>query len=250
MEHSDEILNELKLISPFLSGVKRINVFSVPQGYFTHLDKQILENILIQPSYLLTSETQNLDVPAGYFENLAGDILKKIKNLPFKETGDELINFPVLSTLQKKNVFTVPENYFQQLPISVLAGLKPTEAKVISIKKRRLWNYAVAAAVTGLMAISSLLVVQQNHQFTAGRQVSINKSFPAYIKDSYQYKNEEQINEGITKLSDDDIIKYLESTGNDSDNEAFASGVKEKELPAEKDYLLNEKTLDVYLNQN
>jgi len=49
MEPSVEILNELKQISPFLSDMKRINVFSVPDGYFTNLEKEILENTIIQP---------------------------------------------------------------------------------------------------------------------------------------------------------------------------------------------------------
>ena len=101
----------------------------------------------------------------------------------------------------------------------------------------------------GLMAISSILVINKNVKHPID-QVSANMPIPAYIQNSYQYKNEEQINEGIAKLSNSDIIKYLEATGNDADTEDFASGVAEKELPSQEDYLLNEKTLDTYLNQN
>jgi hypothetical protein len=252
MEHSIDILHELKQITPFLSAMKKVNVFSVPQGYFTNLDKQILENIFIQPALLLpTSETQNLGVPEGYFDNLAGNILKKIKTLTNDAESDELRqHYPLLYTLRNENVFSLPKNYFEQLPANILTGVKPQELQVIHIRKRTVWNYAVAATITGLMAISSLLVTTNNNKHPIANQVGTNLSIPSYIQDSYQYKNEEQINEGITKLSNDDIIKYLEATGNDADNEAFASGVTEKELPSQEDYLLNEKTLDKYLNQN
>jgi hypothetical protein len=252
MEHSIDILHELKQISPFLSAMKKVNVFSVPLGYFTNLDKQILENIFIQPAFLLsTSETQNLGVPEGYFDNLAGNILKKIKNLPNEAEGDELSQqYPLLYSLRNENVFSVPKNYFEQLPANILTGVRPQELKVIHVRKRTGWNYAVAATITGLMAISSLLVINKNPKQPIDKQVGTNISIPSYIQDSYQYKNEEQINEGITKLSNDDIIKYLEATGNDADNEAFASDVTGKELPSQEDYLLNEKTLDTYLNQN
>jgi hypothetical protein len=249
MDHSIDILLELKQISPFLSEMKKVNVFSVPPGYFTNLDKQILENTLTQPTLSLTSETHNLDVPAGYFENLAGSILERIKSQSVKQEDELMVHYPLLYSLRMENVFNVPENYFENLPAGILAGVKP--GKVISIggKRRSLWNYAVAATVTGLIAISSLLVTNKTTDITAQRDIS-KVSIPAYIQDSYQYKNEAEITEGIRELSNDDIIKYLEATANDTDNEAFASGLTEKGLPDQEDYLNNEKTLDTYLNQN
>ena len=56
------------------------------------------------------------------------------------------------------------------------------------------------------------------------------------------------VSEGISKLSDDEIIKYLETTSTASDNEALTSNIEEKELPAPQEYLQDEKTLDNYLN--
>jgi hypothetical protein len=246
MEHSVDILLELKQISPFLSEMKKINVFSVPQGYFTNLDKQILENIFTLPTLLLTSEHHNLGVPEGYFENLVGNILNKIKSLPQRE--EEVEHQPLLYSLRNENVFKVPANYFEQLPAIILAAVNPRKSKVIGLKTRTIWNYAVAATITGLMAISSLLIINKTPSSATNQVTKI--SMPAYIKDSYQYKNEAEINEGISNLSNDDIIKYLEATGNDADDDAFASGIKEQGLPAQGDYLRNEKALDTYLNQN
>ncbi|MEP6615646.1 MAG: hypothetical protein ABJA57_03665 [Ginsengibacter sp.] len=246
MEHSVHILDELKQISPFLSDMKKINVFSVPQGYFSNLDRRILENIFNQPNLLLTSEHHNLGVPEGYFENLPGNILSKIKSL--QTEGSDSEHFPLLQSLKNDHVFDVPDQYFHQLPAAIMARIDPQRSRVTGLKRKTLWNYAVAASITGLMAISSLLVVDKNPSLP-GNQVAGRSSVPA-IQASYQYKTEEQIMEGITTLSNDDIIKYLETTGSDADNEALASGVTEQGLPEQTDYLQNEKTLDAYLNQN
>src|SRR6476620_2419311 len=115
MDHSIEILLELKQISPFLSEMKKVNVFSVPPGYFTNLEQQILENTLTHSTLSLTSETHNRDVPAGYFENHAGNILEKIKKLEATQPDELIEQYPLLYSLRKENVFKVPENYFGKL---------------------------------------------------------------------------------------------------------------------------------------
>ena len=170
-----------------------------------------------------------------------------IKSLPQRDE-ENLEHLPLLHSVRKENVFTVPGNYFTQLPATVLARVQSPKGKVVGFKTRSVWNYAVAATITGLMAISSLLVVNNTSNLTTGEVAK--SSLPAYIKDSYQYKSEADINEGISNLSKEDIIKYLEATASDADDDAFASGIKEQGLPAQEDYLQNEKTLETYLNQN
>jgi len=197
---------------------------------------------------LQTSEIHTPDVPQGYFENLAGNILQRIKTLEHIQ-DNELSHYPVLFSIRKTPVFSVPENYFEQLPVKILNRVS-TPVKVISLSRRRIWNYAVAASITALMLISSILVKNNASHPDALNQVSSNIQVPAYIHDANSYKNEQQINDAITKLSDEDIIKYLEATGNDEDNDAVASSVKENELPSPADYLANDKTLDTFLNQN
>ena len=44
---STEILNELKAISPLLAAMEKVNVFEVPEGYFTDLDQKILTTVFI-----------------------------------------------------------------------------------------------------------------------------------------------------------------------------------------------------------
>ncbi len=43
VKHAEYILNELKEISPLLAKIEKINVFTVPESYFSGLYKQVLE---------------------------------------------------------------------------------------------------------------------------------------------------------------------------------------------------------------
>ena len=261
MKHSEYILNELKEISPLLAEIEKMNVYTVPESYFSGLDKQILEKAKNATSSILpasdtsyfASETHFLDVPDGYFDNLAGNILKKIKSLQIENAGEELRQLsPVLYAVQNENVFSVPAGYFDTLPGTILHSIQPsTQAKVVAInaiKKRSLvWNYAIAAMLTGVMAVSALWITNKSFKLTP--VISEVKNIPSYVLDANQFKNEQQLNEGIASLSDDEIIKYLEVTGTNADDDVLAAGIPENELPEERDYLLDEKTLDTFLDR-
>ena len=260
MKHSAEIYNELKEVSPFLAGVEKTNVFSVPEGYFSALDKQLLQRVKGSQSeffhegenssfILPASEPHFLDVPEGYFDNLPANILKKIKSLEIDDTREELKKLsPMLYAVQNENVFSVPEGYFETLPGIIINAVRP-QGKVVTIKKRSMvWDYAVAAILSGVMAVSALWISKDSsNQNSPGIIAKVN-TIPSYIKEAGQYKNQQQINEGISNLADDDIIKYLETTGNNADDELLSNVIQENELPDEKDYLLNENTLETFLN--
>ena len=51
------------------------------------------------------------------------------------------------------------------------------------------------------------------------------------------------------KLSDDDIIKYLEKNGNIMDNELLTNNTDVSEMPNQDDYLNDENTLNQYLDK-
>ena len=55
--------------------------------------------------------------------------------------------------------------------------------------------------------------------------------------------------QAIATLSDEEIIKYLEKTGNDVDNEVLTTNIDDNALPTPNDYLMDEKTLDNYIDQ-
>ena len=68
--HINDILHELKDISPTVAGIPRDNVLSVPEHYFDCLDAHILFKI----------NDKYAGVPDGYFDTLPSEIMNRIRN--------------------------------------------------------------------------------------------------------------------------------------------------------------------------
>ena len=125
MESRIDILNELKTLSPVLAGIEKLNVFTVPAGYFETLGQDVLLAVKEEGGSLLNTITGQtaMEVPQGYFENLAGNILNKIKEQD--TAAAELKDLsPVLHSMQSNNVFTTPQGYFENLAGNILNKIK------------------------------------------------------------------------------------------------------------------------------
>jgi len=280
MEKRTDILNELRELSPTLATIEKVNVFTVPEGYFDCLGADILLGVQAENGLLSQASHQSsAEVPEGYFEGLAGSILAKIKTqdsetelsailvdlqgknvfevpqgyfdglagslltqIQATEAEDAVTEIralsPMLYSIQNEQVFNVPPAYFEELPGTVLHAVH-VPAKVVSMKKRTtaFFKYAVAAAFTGIMALSVF-------KFT-GRTVE-NTDLPAYVK--VGMNDIKDVDQELAKISDDDIVKYLEANGTDVKTAMVANSIDENELPSQEDYLLDEKALDKYLN--
>jgi hypothetical protein len=85
MENRNDLLNELKNISPLLAERKKENLFSVPENYFSTVEVNVMEKIYAESvsSELQNSSLKNIakqnafDVPYGYFERLPNELLQK-----------------------------------------------------------------------------------------------------------------------------------------------------------------------------
>lgn len=241
MDHSIDILNELNAISPIIAGMEKVNVFTVPAGYFESLEANILMAVKDEGAMLSNIPALPLnDVPRGYFDSLADNILNKVKGMD--DVEEELKELsPFLHNLPQQNVFTVPDGYFDSLPDIILNAVTPQQAKVVTMRKRTVTTfikYAVAAIFTGAMALGL-------YQFT-GNRTTTKTALPGYVVDGQKIKN---VDEEIAKVSDDDIIKYLQANGENIDAQAVATNmVNENELPSQEDYLTDDKALDKYLD--
>lgn len=222
MTTSAEILQELQTISPLLAKMDKNNVFSYPDGYFDTLSIDVFKTIAASDTNI-----KALSVPEGYFNNLSTTILNKIKAID--NPSEELRSLsPMLYSIQNENVFTVPRGYFTGLQDTILSQVAP-KAKSVRMKSNFIWKYAAAAVLTGVIGISSLLV------YNKSETVSDN-NITSYIQEASQIKNESQLNAAITMLSDEEIIKYLETTGSETDNEVLTQSIEEKELPDKSDF--------------
>ena len=129
METKTDILNELTSLSPLIAGMKKVNVFTVPQGYFDSISNTVLACLPEDHDILnFPDNKQPADVPNGYFDHLAITILDKIKA---SETApDEIRNLsPLLYAIQNKNVFEVPVGYFENVNSAIIDKIKTATSK-------------------------------------------------------------------------------------------------------------------------
>ena len=238
MENRTDILNELMELSPTIAAIEKVNVFRVPQGYFEYLAADILMGIATENGSANHASPID-DVPAGYFDGLSGSILAKIKTQQTEDAATEIRALsPMLYSIQNENVFEVPQGYFEGLSETVLNTVNPP-VKVVSMKRRTttFFKYAVAAAFTGVMALGVF-------KFTGDSTEKIE--LPDYVK--IGMNDIKDVDQELAKISDADIVKFLEANGTDVKTAMVAGSIDENELPSQEDYLLDEKALDKYLN--
>jgi len=245
MEKSTEILNELMAISPALAAIERVNVFTVPEGYFIGLDEKIATTVFLQQD----KKTAFQKVPEGYFDSLSDKILSKIKTREESPTEEIRSISPALHYLKDENVFDIPEGYFDDLSSRILNKIKESNTKVVSINSsRNWWKYAAAAAVAGIITIFSFQLFTTKNP-NNNHLIANSSRMPEYIQLASQYKTDKEINQGIATLSDEEITNYLEKNTTILDDETLINNTDTKELPTPDDYLIDDNALNNYLQK-
>jgi hypothetical protein len=285
METKNEILQELASFSPLIAAMDKVNVYTVPQGYFDSISFTVLACLPHQQDLPpITANLKDAAVPEGYFNQLAGSIIDKIKaDQSAKEEIQSLS--PMLSDLQHKQVFELPTGYFDQLPSAIFdsaqnssskdelkimspvlygiqsknifevpadyfAGLSNSilqKAKAPSARVRSLFiRYAAAAILTGVIALGTLQYMRQQHSAQPLANTIV------VLDESIEKgknMNDQQFKEALEKLSKVDIAKYLEKNGDISDVAVLGNNMDDGNLPSQDDYLLDETTLDNFLKK-
>ena len=232
MNNRNNILSELREISPLLAGMEKVNVFTVPAGYFEGMAGNMLTLVKQEENSLLLAHKKQplMEVPAGYFDSLADTILNKIKA---QETTEE---YPLLNTISKANVYTVPQGYFETLSTEVLNKVNQPQAKVVGMGRKTGWfKYAAAAVFTGIIALGVF-------KFTA-KTTKLDDTTNVGIEIAKQNRFDAE----LEKVTDEDIIKYLQAEGSDVEAALVATTIDDKELPSQEDYLMDDKALENFL---
>jgi hypothetical protein len=264
---AESTVDELGKISPLLLTIQHSNIFEVPAGYFENIASAILnkaeplpastENELMKISPFLQSlqHSEVFTTPLKYFDNLSMDILSTVKTLQQTAALELEKISPLLQGIQHINVFEAPAGYFNTVLDNVLNIVQPAEVvpmpdtRVIEMPRvRALLRYAAAAVITGAMALGVYKYV--NHPIAPKintTQSSFAKLDPSIEKGKSM--NDEQFNAELNSLTKDDITSYLEKNGSEEDMSMLTSSPDEIDLPNQDDYLLDDKTLDNYLDK-
>jgi hypothetical protein len=160
MSNRNTIQDELNDLNSGLNPNSNNTPYSVPDGYFEGLAASVLAKIkgeapvsaseeIAQLSPLLAGISRKLpySVPENYFHS-------NIDGLEaFTSESEESL---VLSFIEKEMPYEVPAGYFANVPEQVLEKISDRGAKVIPMMKRKWVRLAVAAMVTGIIAISGI----------------------------------------------------------------------------------------------
>src|SRR3954453_2570300 len=120
-----EIKNELKEIAASLAQIGNENCYRVPEGYFEGFAEEVMSKL-----HLPFTQLPYTPPAPNYFEGLAGTILSKIKsNGTIVEADNEVAMelktlSPLLASVKKVNVYTVPANYFANFRVAIPATKK------------------------------------------------------------------------------------------------------------------------------
>jgi len=261
MTNRINIMNELGDLESSLSNHTPQNIYEVPHGYFegfaTHLlskikaieAKDASEEIKILSPLLAGIKRQNpYSVPVGYFNSLEQKMAESIQQHPDYQTAEEELSAlsPLLDGLNKKTPYFIPKDYFENLDTEISKNVtKKTGAKIVSLTSRRLYRYAAAAVITGIILLGGVLYFNKqnklNNPVEAGKawanvEKQVEKISDKELKDFVQLTNtndlttqestvnksiaSEDVNNLLKDISDKELQEFLDQTG-DSEEEAL-----------------------------
>jgi hypothetical protein len=205
------------------------NIYSAPEGYFEGFAMQVLSLVKANESLAWLSSTLSKEtpyaVPVGYFDGLEEKIMESIRNHADYQTSKEELELisPLLSSLNKRPVYSVPREYFENFKVG--DEQKKTETKVISITSRKWFRYAGAAVITGVIAMTGLLVYNNNHKDGAGKTLAKFEKEVKKIDDVKQTErlidfvdaglNEKDLASNRKIIKTDDVQKLLQDVSTD-----------------------------------
>lgn len=139
MENRNNILNELREISPVIAGISYQAPYAVPAGYFEGLPGQLLQLVKAMDATPVLPPAQHpYQVPQGYFEGLANTILQRVKS--------EEATLSAALQQANNNPYEVPQGYFEAFANAVLQRVKEEETTLSTTLQQANNNpYQVAA---------------------------------------------------------------------------------------------------------
>jgi|SRR5215831_3416773 len=225
MESNHNNISELKEIAPLVAGIGKEMLYSIPENYFGSLPEMILAQIKLEE---LKVAPNPYTIPVGYFESLPDAIISKIKSDRIQVHNELLEVAPLLNTIKKDNIFSLPEGYFENL--SPISQTRKRVSNVVSIRSNvgKWVTYAAAASVLFIIAVSSYVFVSihsknaQEHLTVEQRIAQLNEQeIINYLKDNVDGftsadlipandNQDPEIQNLLQNVSDQDIQNYLD----------------------------------------
>ena len=233
MEKNDYILQELMEISDYMTNISKTNVYSVSPTYFNDLSEEIIRKIMLnkERAYNFPPAFTPYVIPEDYFTNLPGLILQNVVNhQQLNGVIEEMEAIaPLLNTIDKKQLYSIPPDFFDKMQIP-FSAMRKRETKVVSVNKWKIiLKLSAAAVVTSLLAIGvytitgrDLTTIRNRNARNEVKNLS-NEEIVNFLKNSSfenitstsqeKSKHETAIKSSLKKISDGEIQRFLKETG-------------------------------------
>jgi hypothetical protein len=236
MSSRNTIQDELNKLNSGLNPNSN-NPYSVPEGYFDGLASAVLAKIkgetpvsvmneLVQLSPFLAGIPKKMpySLPEDFFQsNIEG--LKA-----FTSENEESL---VLSFTEKEMPYEVPLGYFANVPEQVLQKVSNQGAKGVPMMRRKWMRLAVAATVTGIMAISGIFYFGNRGNGTSSDPVTAVKK-----------ASTQELNDFINTTAVTDDRSQVTVNNNPKPEKIFAD-VSDKELNDFLDQMPTDDEIDI-----
>ncbi len=196
----------------FVNELPAVSPYAVPENYFENLPDIILDKINAPSLQLQGHKREVFAVPDGYFDEFANNIIERIKAEKKDDVRQEMEEIaPLLNTISKENVYSLPAKYFDELVPLSHAGKNEPSAKIISIgsKSRRWINYAAAACIGAVLFGGGYFFISGDNT----KPVQTTQPVAAAAKADIQQQ--------LADISDSEIESYL----NENSSMAVFTGV-------------------------
>lgn len=238
MKPSTDISNELLGIAPVLADLDKRDFYQAPEGYFADSVEHILsavEDRFIEVSLppvlaSLPRTVPHSEVPAGYMVAFSDDLMAQIYA---GEVAEELAHaVPLLLAAPKRQLYTVPSDYFASLPATLIAMAEresrehPSvlEAKVNkwSDWMERVWDSMLrpshAFAFTGALSLVVIFVTVFSHSTLSPEEkiFAQMQQLPESEISSYMGKHRDDFDERtiLQNINNIDFTHYFDKPEN------------------------------------
>jgi hypothetical protein len=211
---------------------------NLPAIILNRVKTQATDNVkeelnIVSPLLGQIGKKMPFSTPAGYFEELGENAIAGAQAIDF--VNDALENgSPLTNGLKRMQVYHVPAGYFEQLPGQVIKAIRAQQpAKVVSMSfTRRALRYAAAAVVAGLIVTAGVFYLNRGHKIVEGGKdvVVASKDLDSISDDNLENYLENQtpapaeatlaanaeeltasdMKDLLADVSDDDLQQYIE----------------------------------------
>lgn len=233
METRKEILQELQEVSPVLLTIPAEPVYQVPPGFFASFPDEIMEQIRLN-SLFDSASGPVFSVPEDYFDKLPEQVLLRVRSEMISDELNETA--PLLSTLSRKEMYTVPDAYFDKIDFMPGTRKAVAEGKVITLRIARKWmQYAAAAVVTGILVTGAFLFTDDSMNYTETEKIE-----------------KADVSSALGKVSEQELENYLENHERLMATQLVIVPANEEDLKEVKNNIreVSDEELNQYLNEN